>query len=86
MVGRGRSDGGIGGGFLDVEAGGEGFVAGAGEDDGAGGGVGGEKREEGRELVPHSVFVFGLVVSAGGKVGGSLRAGRGKRSNRLTLL
>ena len=57
-VGGGRrrkgSDGGIGRGFLDVEAGCEGLVAGAGEDDGTGGGVGGEVGEEGRELVPHS--------------------------------
>ena len=59
LVGGGRSDGGIGGGFLDVEAGRESLVAGAGEDDGTGGGVGGEVGEEGRELVPHSVFVFG---------------------------
>lgn len=45
-------------GFLDVEAGGEGFGAGAGEDDGAGGGGGGEVGEEGGELVPHSVDYY----------------------------
>ena len=39
--------------FLDVEAGREGFLAGAREDDGAGGGAGGEVGEEGWEFLPH---------------------------------
>lgn len=42
--------------FLDVETGGEGFVAGAGEDDCAGGGGGGEVGEEGGKFMPHFFF------------------------------
>lgn len=57
-VGGGVEDGVLGGG-LEVEACGEGFGAGAREDDGAGGGAGGEVGEEGGEFVPHSGW--GLV-------------------------
>lgn len=48
---------------MDVEAGCEGFGAGAGEDDGAGGRAGGEVGEEARELMPHSVFIRGELIS-----------------------
>lgn len=56
VVGGGWGDEGSCGCFLEVEACGEGLVAGAGEDDGAGGGGGREVGEEGGEFVPHSVF------------------------------
>lgn len=65
-----RRDDGVRGRFLDVEAGCEGFGAGAGEDDGAGGGAGGEVGEEGRELVPHSVILGLRRLVIGGLRGG----------------
>ena len=51
----GWGDEGVCGCFLEVETRCEGLVAGAGEDEGAGGGGGREVGEEGGEFVPHSV-------------------------------